>query len=159
MTHYYKISLESETGRKFAELRERGMEILKKLAPLQKKYDYEDYYTAGDAAYGDVVGMVFPNAKTCGGEPIDLKTKWRKSSIGYDVYIPRAKSGINEEFDACGKVRRHEFDKVMNITDCFHHIGFRFGDSIIGIELNPNKSSGIPNDAVEITASEYTKLS
>jgi hypothetical protein len=162
MTTYYKIPRNSETGRKFEALDSRCKEVREKIAVIGEKYGFgHDYYTRGENAAGGVVAVCFHEGKTATGEEVDMKL-WRNGECGYGTYAPRLKGEgrqIREALNACGEVTRYEYNEVMGVGDIFHFIGVDCNDKFYVVAMNKSKSSGIPADAVEITASEFSAIS
>lgn len=160
MTTYYKIPRDSETGRKFEALDARCDEVNEKLHTLKKKYGFEGWYTNRWNAAGHVVAVLFPDRKTAAGEEVDMKL-WKVAECGYGSYAPRLKGEgkkIYEELLACGEVTRYEYNEVMGVGDIAHLIGVNNNGEFYVVAMNKSKSSGIPADATEITASEFGSI-
>ncbi len=157
MITYYKITRNSETGRKFKALDSRCAEVRKQIAAIGEKYGFgHDYYTRGENAAGGVVAVCFPE-----GKEVDAKL-WKSGECGYRTFAPHLKGEgkkIREELNACGEVTRYEYNDVMGVGDIFHLIGVDSNDEFYVVAMNKSKSSGIPADAVEITASEFSEIS
>ena len=162
MTNYYKISRDSGLGRQFTNLEKQGEEINKRLKEVEAKYGFDGWYIGGRCAEGGVVAVIFPEGKTKSGEEIDTKKVWKRGDCGYNTFAPRARgegAKIEKELKDCGQITRFDYNELMNVNDPFHLIGVALGsEEWIGVSLDKNKSKKIPDDAVEITGSEYEEL-
>lgn len=161
MYNYYKIPKNSPTGKKLTELKDKCTLIRSGIKNLCDKYGACEAYTMEYYSAGGVVELKFPRGFTVQGEPIDTKGTWKQGKAGIHAYAFRNNvngKNIEAEFDALGKVYQWQWADLVNIKDDpFASIGYKFTDEYIYVYFDENESDGIPEDLIEITASEFKK--
>lgn len=156
MTKYFKLRRDSELGKQFVALIEKGEIASAKIEKLREKYGFEDNFHGADDAFGGIVEVVFPE-----GTEVDMKL-WKRGNAGYNSYAPRrtgAGKAIAEEFASVGKVSRYDFDQLVQYRQVFSHIGLTYDHpEYVGIMVNSAHIKDISADCVELTGTEYEQI-
>jgi len=152
---YFKIPADSNAGRKFDELFAKCDEVNDKINTIGERVGFNKWYHSVWDAVG-FFGAQFP-------EDDPDPTLWKpEKGYGYRAFSPRCgnKNGkaLYAELKACGSVGRDEFNKVMGHRDIMSNVGVcRIKDGF-AVAMYVSAKDEIPPEAVEITGSEYDKL-
>lgn len=154
MNRYYKISKDSETGKKLNEVIRKAEEFEALRVDFAKKYNLKCTY--GSNFYlCSVVGVVFNDAPDT--------TNWRLSNDRM-CYIPRKRTKDDELLDRWNelqekKIPRSAIDKIIGGKDAFKQCGldFSFPDCFY-VTIDDINAYDIPADCIEISNIEYLNL-
>lgn len=159
MDLYYKTLKDSETGKKFTEIEERGDVCHEALKTFLDKYGFQQYRPSRISHIGGI--------SSCGNpiKPVDTKL-WKQSEFGYNEWMPKLniKEGkaIMAEINALPIVDIDELNAVVGYEGNHFkssHIGYSSAnDKFYGFILSDKWEVTPPVDCEEITASEYKKL-
>jgi hypothetical protein len=155
---YFKVDPASETGKKITEIFKRADEVRDRRIAFMKKVGAEQGRSNGRTLEG-ISGVVLE------GE-VD-RNEWKYHDKSANSYAPKAKSKFKKEWDAIGRVDRHEIDVAVGNGAWFSsRCGFKETPNkewyLFDITLEPKYQTGKvnpPEDCIEILSSEYKKLS
>lgn len=159
MELYYKTAITSETGEKFAEIKNRCSSCDEQVKSFLAKYGFEEYRRAIGSLSGGISSCCNPN--------INLDTKlWKESGYGPDEYMPKLNSkkgmAIMHEINALPIVELSELNEIVGYKAAAFNtsnIGFHFDNNgYFGFILLDKWGVKPPVDCEEITASEYKEL-
>lgn len=155
---YFKTAKDSETGKKFAEVYERGREahearerlleeLMEKFPAMTGKFREP----GGFIIWGGIYSIVF-------SEEPDPNV-WLKGEE--NEYMPLE---TDEGSEIAEKIHNLPVVKYTEINACLDHydnknvVGFKGGKEHFGFEIHPEWGIEIPEDCQEILYSEYEKL-
>lgn len=154
---YYKISKNSETGRKLEEIYKRAekahntrnacmRELMEKFPGMTGKFREPGGYVIS----GGIHTVMFDENAT-----VDPKVWIKKHE---NEYIPKRDSGVGKMIADLPTVKYTEINEVLNHKNPAHQFGLRTGDDVFGIEIDPAWKIEMPEDAEEILGSEYYSI-
>lgn len=159
MDLYYKTQKDSETGKRFTEIDERGDICHEALKAFLDKYGFQKYRPSRISHVGGISSCVNPL------NPLDPKL-WKNSGYGPNEWMPKlnTKEGkaIMAEINGLPIVDIDELNEVVGYEGNgfkSSHIGFSSENkTYYGFILSDKWKVTPPSDCVEITPSEYKKL-
>lgn len=159
MDIYFKTPRNSETGLKFTEIKERGVECVEAAMKFIGKYGFNSFRQNRLAFKGGI--------SSCYKPLVDLDPKvWKKTEYGHNEYMPKLnnKEGIKiyEEIESLPYVDIDELNNIVGYEGNglkSSHIGYSFKNKEwYGFVVNSEWECKIPTDCIEITGSEYQEL-
>lgn len=156
---YFKVTKDSETGKKFADVYNRAQEAWEKRSNLIKEL-MKDWpgmtgqfrEPGGFVVWGGIYSLLF-------SEKPDPEV-WLEVMDGEFMPLEVSEKGteISKKISDLPLVKYTDINKCLNHYDAHNIIGFIVGTDYFGFEIDPKWEIEIPADAEEILASEYEKL-
>lgn len=155
---FYKTSLQSETGKKFAEFIDRRKKCEKAQDDLVKKVGAKSCRIGYWRVHGGVSSFIFDN-------PPDQK-HWKR--VRMNEYMPKLNTKVGKQIDE--KISNLPQLQPNDLNSCigwkpgiFKSIGYVYDKSadVVGFAVLPEwlDEITIPSDCQEITYSEYKSIS
>lgn len=160
MDLYFKVIKETETGKKFTDVFERGSQATKAAYSLVKKYGFTSFRPGRETFEGAISSFVKPTVM------IDPKV-WKKISYGKDEYFPKRSSKQGKEIlKEIAQLPSVDIDELNNIVGYDSggwkrsHIGYNgsCNRDYYGFIVDSDWDVQIPDDCEEINGSEYMTL-
>lgn len=152
---YFKVSADSETGKKFAEFYKTLRSIRKQQKALSEKYGFDQWKESNHGDYGVITGVLFNNITPD-------KTIWKKHDK--ESMYPKSSSIIGrqiiEEFEQVETMDRYTPNKIVGYDGgFFHQIGYHYKvKGFYGFQVGDDWNFKPKKDQIEITVTEYQKL-
>lgn len=146
---YYKVSINSETGKKFLDLKEKGNHAIDAVGQLAKELGFKRWRQGYWCIWGGV-SCVFFNS------PVDKKI-WTKKEDGW---MPKLNTKIGKKLYAkikdLPKVTWHDLNMCIGYDQFFHSIGVSYSNKDwVYFSVNESWNVKIPHDAIEVLYSEF----
>lgn len=152
---YFKCHADSETGKKFKALFEKGKVLRAECLKLANKYGFENYARPDTMAFGGIEAFTHPY-----NDAEDLHIYKIKNGF----YFPRRKftkgKQILEEMKFIGFISRLDLNNVIGLNDWHVFIGFNHNkdSTLFGFSMDNEWGFLPPKDCIEITGTEYKEL-
>lgn len=154
---FYKTEKTSDTGKKMQSVIDEAKAIEANIIEFLKEIGATSKYLRNGIFNTGLLGVEFIDT------PDMNLWKEEKNSQYKGFYSPRMKTkkgkNLAERFYSFGKIERSEINKVICFGQVYYRSGFSCNNEVFGFSIGCNWNHTMPEDCIEITGSEYAKIS
>lgn len=159
----YICRRDSETGKKFLELRDRIKLVSEEADKEAKKFGTDEYYSHRWAIEGGIEAIVLNNGTLPDGT-IPEGLRQSKDFNSDNVFVPNLKTKkgkeIKKRWDSLPNVSKIELNIIVNHKETmFSNVGYNFNnEEYVGFIVGEKWNVKVPEDCEEITVTKWNEL-